>query len=553
MNALQHTDAWQALRASRDELATRSLRTLFAEAPERGQRMSVSACGLTFDYAKNLLQENELALLLRLAERAELARHIEAMFSGAHINSTEDRAVLHVALRSAPGTPWVVDGVDVAAEVARVRAHMQAFAERVRSGDWHGYDGRTITDVVNIGIGGSDLGPAMVCEALRERSDSGLRVHFVSNVDGVQLADVLACCDPARTLFVVVSKTFTTQETLANARAARAWLLAHAPDAAAVARHFVAVSTRAEPVQAFGIDPANMFGFWDWVGGRFSLWSAVGLSILLALGAERFDALLAGARAMDAHFRSTPFAHNLPVLMALIGIWNVNFLDIPTQLIAPYHQRLHRLPAWLQQLEMESNGKSVRADGTAVDYRTSPVLWGEQGINGQHAYFQLLHQGTQPVAVDFIGVLAPGAEDASLHRIAFANMVAQAEALMRGRTAAEAAAEMRAAGLAAERVDALLPHRTFPGNRPSNTVLLDRLDAFGLGALLAAYEHRCFVQGVIWGINSFDQWGVELGKQLAARVLDELDPATALAHDAHDSSTLGLIARYRQHQTPHER
>jgi glucose-6-phosphate isomerase len=399
---------------------------------------------------------------------------------------------------------------------------------------------------VNIGIGGSDLGPAMVCEALKDLAHPGLQMHFVSNVDGVQIGDVLRHCRPETTLFIVASKTFTTQETLANARAARAWLIAHAGDERAVARHFVAVSTSTAAVQAFGIDPANMFGFWDWVGGRFSLWSAIGLPVMIALGPQRFDELLEGARAMDEHFRTTPFATNLPVLMALIGTWNVNFLDAPSQLIAPYHQRLHRLPAYLQQLDMESNGKSVRHDGSPVPCRTSPILWGEQGINGQHAYFQLVHQGTQPVPVDFIGVLDAGHEDEYLHRIAFANLVAQAEALMRGRTADEAEAEMRAAGLPEARIRALLPHRVFPGNRPSNTVLLERLDPFTLGALVAAYEHRTFVQGVIWGVNSFDQWGVELGKQLAARVLDELDPLAAMPQDAaHDGSTQGLIARYR--------
>lgn len=548
MNAPQRQDIWQTLHSSRQALAGRSMRSLFAQAPDRARRMVTSACGLTLDYAKNLLREDEISLLLQLADGSGLSARIEAMFAGERINNTEERAVLHVALRCAAGTPWMVDGRDIAREVAEVRARMAAFAGQVRDGRWRGYGGKTITDVVNIGIGGSDLGPAMVCEALRTRADNGPRVHFVSNVDGVQIGDVLAQCDPERTLFVVVSKTFTTQETLANARAARTWLLSHASDESTVARHFVAVSTNIEAVCAFGIDAASVFGFWDWVGGRFSLWSAVGLSILLALGAERFDALLAGARAMDVHFRSAPFVENLPVLMALVGIWNIDILGLPTQLIAPYHQRLHRLPAWLQQLEMESNGKSVRTDGSPVERPTSPVLWGEQGINGQHAYFQLLHQGTQVAAVDFIGVLSPGEEDPELHRIAFANLVAQSEALMRGRTAAEAEAEMRAAGLAPARIGELLAHRTFPGNRPSNTLLLDRLDAFTLGALLAAYEHRCFVQGVIWGINSFDQWGVELGKQLAARVLDELDPtAPTPPPKAHDGSTLGLIERYRRH------
>ncbi|MDI3515274.1 MAG: glucose-6-phosphate isomerase [Rhodocyclaceae bacterium] len=546
MHDILQSAAWTALASRRDALLSTTLRELFRADPLRGRHMQASACGLTLDYAKNLLCADSLGLLLKLAEEAGLQAAIAAMFAGERINTTEGRAVLHVALRCPPDTPWLVDGVDVGAEVHAVRRRMAAFAIRVRAGEWRGWRDDAITDVVNIGIGGSDLGPAMVCEALKDEIHPGLRMHFVSNVDGVHIGDVLRHCRPETTLFIVASKTFTTQETLANARAARAWLLAHAGDEGAIARHFVAVSTNAAAVRGFGIDTENMFGFWDWVGGRFSLWSAIGLPIMLALGPERFDALLAGAHAMDEHFRRTPFASNLPVLMALIGIWNVDFLDAPSQLIAPYHQRLHRLPAYLQQLDMESNGKSVRHDGSPVPCRTSPILWGEQGINGQHAYFQLVHQGTQPVAVDFIGVLDAGREDENLHRIAFANLVAQAEALMRGRTADEAAAEMRAAGLPEARIRALLPHRVFPGNRPSNTLLLKRLDAFTLGALLAAYEHRTFVQGVIWGVNSFDQWGVELGKQLAARVLDELDPqAASLAEDAHDSSTQGLIERYR--------
>ncbi len=548
MSTLQQSPAWRALQARRAAHPLPVLRTLFRNDPGRAARMQASACGLTLDYSKNLLGDEELSLLLQLADAAGLAAHLHAMFAGERINSTEARAVLHVALRCPVGTRWPVGEVDVAAEVLAVRARMRTFCERVRGGAWRGHRGGRITDVVNIGIGGSDLGPAMVCEALADFADGGLRMHFLSNVDGVQINDVMRRCPPETTLFVVASKTFTTQETLANARAARAWLVGALGDEAAVAAHFVAVSTNAAAVEAFGIDIDNMFGFWDWVGGRFSLWSAIGLPIMLALGPDRFDELLAGAHAMDQHFRSAPAAANLPVLMALVGIWNVNFLDAPSQLIAPYHQRLHRLPAYLQQLDMESNGKSVHHDGSPVGVSTAPVLWGEQGINGQHAYFQLVHQGTQTVPVDFIGVLDAGREDEGLHRVAFANLVAQAEALMRGRSAAEAEAEMRAAGLPEARIRALLPHRVFPGNRPSNTLLLERLNPRTLGALIAAYEHRTFVQGVIWDINSFDQWGVELGKQLAARVLDELDPlAPQAAEHAHDASTRGLIERYRTH------
>ncbi|APR05257.1 glucose-6-phosphate isomerase [Thauera chlorobenzoica] len=546
MPILLQSAAWTALSAHRNAFAGLSLNSLFAEDPARARRLQAEACGLVFHYARNLVRDDTLALLLRLALEAGLPSRIAAMFAGERINTTEDRAVLHVALRRPAGMPSTTEGVDLGAEVEAVRARMRRFSTEVRDGQWLGYSGRRITDIVNIGIGGSDLGPTMVCEALKDLAHPALRLHFVSNVDGVQIGDVLRSADPETTLFIVASKTFTTQETLTNARSARAWLVAHAGNEAAVARHFVAVSTNAAAVRAFGIDPGNMFGFWDWVGGRFSLWSAIGLPIMLQIGAVHFDALLAGAHAMDEHFRSTPLERNLPVLMALIAIWNIDFLGAHSQLIAPYHQRLHRLPAYLQQLEMESNGKSVGADGQPVGCHTSPVIWGEQGINGQHAYFQLLHQGTQPVPVDFIGVLEAGAEDELHHRIAFANLLAQAEALMRGRSAEQAEAEMRAAGLAETRIQALVPHRTFAGNRPSNVILLERLTPFSLGALIAAYEHRTFVQGAIWGINSFDQWGVELGKQLAARVLDELDPArTAALPGDHDASTEALVARYR--------
>ncbi|HRP23438.1 glucose-6-phosphate isomerase [Thauera sp.] len=549
MTSIAQSPAWQALGRHCQLVQSQQLTALFAADPGRAGRMQAEACGLVLDYSKNRLTDDTLRLLLQLAREAGVAERSRAMFEGERINVTEGRAVLHSALRAAPDTALMLDGRDVVADAAAVRARVAAFAERVRAGQWRGYSGEAITDVVNIGIGGSDLGPLMVCEALKDLAHPRLRLHFVSNVDGVQLDDVLRQADPRRTLFIVASKTFTTQETLTNAHAARRWLVAHAGDEAAVARHFVAVSTQADAVRAFGIDADNMFGFWDWVGGRFSLWSAIGLPIVLQIGPAAFDALLAGARAMDAHFRSAPPEHNLPLLMALIGIWNVDFLDAPTQLIAPYHQRLHRLPAFLQQLDMESNGKSVRADGSPVGCHTSPVIWGEPGINGQHAYFQMLHQGTRFAPVDFIGVLEAPAERAEAARIAYANMVAQAEALMHGKSATELEAEMRAAGIRADRIAQLLPHRSFGGNRPSNTLLLKRLDAHTLGALIALYEHRTFVQGVVWGVNSFDQWGVELGKQLAARVLEDLG-APADRH-AHDGSTTALIARYRrQHAKP---
>ena len=540
--------AWHRVHAHAEALNKRHMREMFAADADRAARMQARMGPVFVDYSKNRIDETGLSALCELADASHLRRAIDAMFAGAPINATEHRAALHTALR-APRTPaLIVDGEDVSAAVHAELDRLSDFAEAVRDGTWTGFSGQPVRNIVNIGIGGSDLGPRMVCDALRPLTHPRLRTHFVANVDGARITGLLRQLDPASTLFVIASKTFTTQETLTNAATARQWFLDQGGREADIARHFVAVSTNAEAVAAFGIDTANMFGFWDWVGGRFSLWSAIGLPIALALGPDRFDELLAGAHAMDTHFRAAPPAANLPVLMALLGIWNVNFLGAASQLIAPYHQRLHRLPAYLQQLDMESNGKSVRHDGVAVDCRTSPILWGEQGINGQHAYFQLVHQGTQLVPVDFIGVLDAGREDEGLHRIAFANLVAQAEALMRGKTAAEAEAEMRAAGLPEDRIAALLPHRVFPGNRPSNVLLLDRLDPFTLGALIAAYEHRTFVQGVIWDVNSFDQWGVELGKQLAARVLAELDPrAVSPSERAHDASTRGLIERYRAH------
>ena len=557
MTTPEFTALWQRLAAHRDRLGDCRIDALLSADTGRAARMCVEACGLVLDYAKQRVDDEALRLLFALAEASGLAARREAMFAGEAINNTEGRAVLHTALRLPVHARVEVAGHDVVPDIHAVRAHMRAFCNAVRDGGWRGHSGKAITDVVNIGIGGSDLGPLMVCEALKDIAHPGLTMHFVSNVDGVQIADVLRRVDAGTTLFIVASKTFTTQETLTNAHTARAWLIAEAGDEAAVARHFVAVSTNSAAVQAFGIDLANMFGFWDWVGGRYSLWSAIGLPIMLQIGPDAFDALLAGAHAMDQHFCSAPLAANMPVIMALLGLWNIDFLAMPSQVIAPYHQRLHRLPAFLQQLDMESNGKSVRADGGPVGCHTSPVLWGEPGINGQHAYFQMLHQGSQPAPVDFIGVLEPSAGLAHHHRIAFANMVAQAEALMRGKSATEVEAEMRAAGMDAARVQALIPHRTFPGNRPSNTLLLARLEPATLGALIALYEHRTFVQGVLWGVNSFDQWGVELGKQLAARILEDL-AATTDAHP-HDASTAALIARYRassgertQHpSTPH--
>jgi glucose-6-phosphate isomerase len=452
--------------------------------------------------------------------------------------------VLHTALRNRSGAPVTVDGTDVMPAVRAVLERVRTFSAAVRSGAWKGYSGACITDVVNIGIGGSDLGPLMVCEALAPYRHPELRLHFVSNVDGTHIAETLRRLRPETTLFIVASKSFTTQETLANATTARRWFLELVADEAAIARHFVAVSTNGPEVAAFGIDTANMFEFWDWVGGRFSLWSAIGLPIAVAVGMERFEELLAGAHAMDRHFREAPLAANMPVILGLLGLWNVNFLGATSQIVAPYDQYLHRLPAYLQQLEMESNGKSVTADGQPVGWATGPVVWGEPGTNGQHAFFQLLHQGTQPIPADFIVPVESHNPVGDHHRLLLANCLAQTEALMRGKTPAEARAELSAQGLSGEALEALLPHKVFPGNRPSNTLLLPKITPLTLGALIALYEHKVFVQGVVWGINSFDQWGVELGKQLAKTIHAELGvPGPARGHDA---STNGLINHIKQ-------
>jgi len=534
---------WTALVAHHAALRDAHLRDLFAADPGRAERMTVEGADLVLDYSKNRLTDETIGLLVALAERRGLGDRIEAMFRGERINVTENRPVLHVALRMPREARLVVDGVDVVAEVHAVLDRMAAFAEAVRSGRWRGHTGAPIRAIVNIGIGGSDLGPRMATEALAPFADRRLTVRFVANVDGADLHEAVADLDPRRTLFVVSSKTFATQETLMNARAARAWLVEGlGGDEAAVARHFVAVSTAADRVRAFGIDPANMFGFWDWVGGRYSVDSAIGLSLMLAIGPDRFREFLAGFRAMDLHFRETPFERNLPVLLGLIGCWYVDFFGAETQAIVPYSRYLERLPAYLQQLDMESNGKSVTVDGTPVEVATGPIVWGTPGTNGQHAYFQLLHQGTRLVPVDVIGFLrppAPLAGDPTIlahHDALMANCFAQTEALAFGRPAAEVAAE----GVPLE----LVPHRTVPGNRPTNTILGPELSPRTLGALIALYEHKVFVQGTIWGIDSFDQWGVELGKVLAGRIEPELaapdEPALR-----HDPSTNGLIRRYR--------
>jgi glucose-6-phosphate isomerase len=531
------SDSWQALAEHSHEMGDVHLRTLFASDPGRGERLALEAGDLYLDYSKNRITGETVRLLVALAEGAGLRGRIDAMFSGEKINATEGRAVLHVALRAPAGASIVVDGENVVPRVHAVLERMAAFAERVRSGQWRGHTGKPVRNVVNIGIGGSDLGPAMAYEALRDFSDRSRTFRFVSNIDGTDMWEATRDLDAAETLFVVSSKTFTTLETLTNARSAREWLIDALGDKDAVRRHFVAVSTNASAVADFGIDPENMFEFWDWVGGRYSLPSAIGLSLVVAIGAERFTEMLAGYHAMDEHFRTAPFEANLPVLLGLIGLWYRDFLGASTHAVLPYSQHLSRFTDYLQQLDMESNGKSVDLDGHPVGVETGPVVWGTPGTNGQHAYFQLLHQGTPLVPADFIGFCRPSHAVGRHHDLLMANFFAQTEALAFGKTAEEVEAEGTPAPLVA--------HRTFPGNRPTNTILAPELTPSVLGQLVACYEHKVFTQGTIWKINSFDQWGVELGKQLANRITPELE-SPAEPELGHDSSTDTLIRRYRR-------
>ena len=533
--------AWNALREHYEAIKAVQLRDLFANDPGRGARMVCDSQGIYLDYSKNRLTDETLRLLLVLADAAGLRAAIEAMFRGDRINLTEDRAVLHVALRAPAGACIEVDGDNVVPTVHAVLDKMADFAARVRSGRWTGFTGRPIRTIVNIGIGGSDLGPVMACEALRAYSDRALTFRFVSNVDASDVVEATRDLDPATTLFIVCSKTFTTQETLANAQTARAWCVQALGSDKAVAHHFVAVSTNADEVAGFGIDPASMFEFWDWVGGRYSLPSAVGLSLMIAIGAERFREMLAGYHAMDEHFRTAPFDRNLPVLLGLIGVWYVNFFGAESHAILPYDHYLGRLSAYLQQLDMESNGKRVDRDGGVVDYHTGPVIRGQPGTNGQHAYYQLIHQGTRLIPCDFIGFCRSLNRMGQHHDLLVSNLFAQTEALAFGKTAAEVEAEGVPAGL--------VPHRTFPGNRPTNTLLIEQLTPGTLGRLIALYEHKVFVQGAIWRINPFDQWGVELGKVLARRITPELTSDTE-PELRHDSSTNALIRRYRQFRQP---
>jgi glucose-6-phosphate isomerase len=537
---LTQRPAWRALDAHHRQIRDRHLRQLFAEDPGRGERLTAEGAGLYFDYSKHRVTDETLRLLLQLAEESGLRERIAAMFRGERINVTEDRAVLHVALRAPRGQgaeSILVDGEDVVPAVHDVLDRMGDFAERVRGGAWTGHTGRRIRNVVNIGIGGSDLGPVMAYEALRHYSAREMTFRFVSNVDGTDFAEATRDLDPAETLFIVASKTFTTLETMTNARTAREWTLRALGDERAVARHFVAVSTNAAEVASFGIDTANMFGFWDWVGGRYSMTSAIGLSTMLAVGPERFGALLAGFRAMDEHFRGAPFERNLPVLLGLLGVWYADFFGAETVAVLPYDQYLKRFPAYLQQLTMESNGKSVTLDGARVDYQTGAIYWGEPGTNGQHSFYQLIHQGTKLIPCDFIAFCRTLNPLGDHHDLLMANVFAQTEALAFGKTADE----VRAEGTP----DWLAPHRTFAGNRPTGTILAEQLTPETLGALVALYEHSVFTQGVIWNIDSFDQWGVELGKVLAGRIIPELQSTDEPAL-AHDSSTNALIRRYRR-------
>jgi len=533
----RRSPAWTAVEEVADDLRRRRIAELFAADPTRAERFTVTDAGLFFDYSKQLVDARAVASLVALAEAADLRGRIDAMFRGERINTTENRPVLHVALRAPRDASIVVDGRNVVPDVHAVLDRMATFADSVRSGRWLGATGKPIRSIVNIGIGGSDLGPAMAAEALRYHADRGLTFRFVSNVDGTDFAEAVLDLDPEETLVIVSSKTFTTVETMTNARTARDWILAKVGAVpGTVARHFVAVSTNAAEVERFGIDTANMFGFWDWVGGRYSMGSAIGLSTMIAIGADGFREMLAGFRSIDEHFRTAPLTENIPALHGLLTVFNSSFLGMATAAVLPYDQYLRRFPAYLQQLTMESNGKRVRLDGSPVDCATGPVVWGEPGTNGQHSFYQLLHQGTVVVPCDFIGCLRPLNTLGNHHAILMANMIAQAEALAFGKPAAAVAAE----GVAAD----LVPHRTFPGNRPSNTILVDRLTPRSLGSLVALYEHSVFTQGVVWGINSFDQWGVELGKVLAQKIVVELEsgPEPTLHHDA---STNALIRRVR--------
>ena len=537
--------SWKTLTAHAAQMKSQHLKDLFASDDKRFDKFSLQLSSLLFDYSKNLITDETKAALLALAKESGVESWRGKMFAAEHINATEDRAVMHVALRDKSGKPIVIDAADARPAINAELERMRKLSEKLRSGEWVGYTGKTITDIVSIGIGGSNLGPLMVCEALKDYSDKRFTMHFVSNIDGVQIADVLEGLNPETTLFVISSKTFTTQETMTNARTAEQWFMAAAGDKAAIAKHFVAVSTNRKLVTAFGIAEENIFDMWDWVGGRFSLWSAIGLPIVLSLGYELFDELLQGAYEMDQHFQTAPLAENAPVMLALVGIWNRNFLGYPAHALLPYDQCLHRFPAYMQQAEMESNGKSVNWAGEQISYGSVPLVWGEVGINGQHAFYQMLHQGTDIIPADFIGSVAPTVAVEGHHDALMANFFAQTQALMLGIDADQVRRELTAKGMSPARIEEIVEHKVHRGNRPTNTFLLNKVDARSLGALIALYEHKIFVQGIIWRIHSFDQWGVELGKVLAAGIQPELDLAKE-TNPKHDASTRNLINFYKR-------
>jgi glucose-6-phosphate isomerase len=544
MPTIVGSETWKALESHQREMEKRHMRDLFKEDPARFDKFHLTFNDILLDFSKNRITEQTLGLLLKAAKEADVQGWAKKMFSGQKINITEDRAVLHVALRNRSNTPIIVDGKDVMPEVNAVLAHMREFTEAIRSGAWKGYTGKAITDVVNIGIGGSDLGPVMATEALKPYGKPGLRVHFVSNIDGTHIAETFKKIQPDTTVWIVASKTFTTQETITNATSAKEWFLKTAKDQAHVAKHFVALSTNEKEVTKFGIDKKNMFAFWDWVGGRYSLWSAIGLSIATFIGMDNFEQLLAGGHAMDQHFLNTPPEKNLPMILGLIGIWYNNFFGAQTEAILPYDQYMHRFAAYFQQGDMESDGKGVDRDGKPVATQTGPIIWGEPGTNGQHAFYQLIHQGTKIIPCDFLAPIETQNPLGQHHDILLSNYFAQTEALMKGKTADEVRAELFASGMSGEKLEALIPHKVFTGNRPTNSIMFKKLTPHTLGSLIALYEHKIFTQGIIWNINSFDQWGVELGKQLAKAILPELEKPGKIT--SHDSSTNGLINHYKE-------
>lgn len=540
-------NSWNRLKDHYNWMSGQQMKDMFAGDQDRFNKFSISFNDILLDYSKNRINEETMQLLLSLAHEAGLRNAIDNMFSGARINNTENRSVLHIALRNRSASHVTVEGEDVMKKIRPVLEKMRVFCETVRSGTWKGYTGKSITDVVNIGIGGSDLGPYMVTEALKPYGRRGPKVHFVSNVDGTHIVETLNDLDPERTLFIIASKTFTTQETLTNAETAKAWFLKSARNESEVAKHFVALSTNAKEVAAFGIDTNNMFEFWDWVGGRYSLWSAIGLSIAVNIGFENFDELLTGAYEMDEHFRTAPFEKNIPVILGVLGVWYNNFFNAESHAILPYDQYLHRFPAYFQQGDMESNGKGVTKNGEVInDYSTGPILWGEPGTNGQHAFYQLIHQGTKLIPCDFLAPVISQNPVGDHHAKLLANFFAQTEALMKGKTSEEARAELQKEGLNGDALEQLLPHKVFTGNRPTNSVMFKKLTPKVLGSLIAMYEHKIYTQGVIWNINSFDQWGVELGKQLAKKILGELNDGSKVT--SHDASTNGLINYYKENR-----